>query len=644
MTDTSGPGGSVRLPFQEGRRFDDMSLSEEARAGLRLLGYEVATPVQATVFEHAMSNKDLMVQSKTGTGKTTAFGLPLIEKIDVTWEPVEPQALVLCPTRELAVQISEELASLGDPKGVRVLPIYGGAPVGPQLKSLKMGCDVVVGTPGRLLDHIRRRTLKLDHTNLVVLDEADEILSMGFWEDVTAILEHLPKKHQTLLFSATLPEQIRKTALAHMTEPLTIDISRDELTVDDIGNVAYETDERIPKPRNLLYVLEVERPDSAVIFCNTRDDASVLAAFLRRQGLHALALSGELSQREREQVMRRMKSGELRYLVATDIAARGIDISDLSHVVNYSLPDYSEVFLHRVGRTGRIGKKGTAISLVSGRDEMMLTELERRYGLKFEKRLLPDLETVHGIQAQRVGAELLEMARETEITSFLRLAEHIAATDAGVEVFAFLLKGYFASLEEERAKSSRLEEGRHPRQRRNYQQYNDSDSRQDDFHGHRDRDRDRDQVPPPDAYRRRKRQLKRKRNDGPPFRQSRGKNFSSSYPPRKPTSFSFTGPERDRERDRDHQRDQRDQVVSHDSVRLFVNRGAVDGYDQGRLVELFTSAMSLPTSVLRRIHVRRTHSYVEVDPSIVEKAMRAAEIALEHDEKPAIIEVVRNRE
>ncbi|MEL6187311.1 MAG: DEAD/DEAH box helicase [Myxococcota bacterium] len=355
-TSTSPVQGKIAP--REDVRFDDMPLSDAAREGIRALGYEIATPVQATVFETAMSGQDLMVQSKTGTGKTTAFGLPLIEKIDVERQGIDPQALVLCPTRELAMQVSEEIAELGDPKGVRVLPVYGGTAMNPQLKALKAGCDVVVGTPGRILDHIRRRTLRLVHAHLAVLDEADEMLSMGFWEDVTAILEQLPEKRQTFLFSATLPDQIRKTALTQMREPVQIDISRDELTVEGITNICYETDDRLPKPRNLLYVLEVEKPESAVIFCNTRDDASIIAAFLRRQGLHALALSGELAQKDRERVMRRMKNGELRYLVATDIAARGIDISDLGHVINYSLPAFTEVFLHRVGRTGRAGKKG----------------------------------------------------------------------------------------------------------------------------------------------------------------------------------------------------------------------------------------------------------------------------------------------
>src|SRR5688572_22119026 len=433
-------------------RFDDMPLSPEARAGLKALGYELATPVQAATFGPAMEARDLMVQSKTGTGKTTAFGLPLIERVMIGEGLQDPQALILCPTRELAIQVAEELAELGDPKGVRVLPIYGGAPMGPQLKSLKAGCDVVAGTPGRVLDHIRRRTLRLVHVHIAVLDEADEMLSMGFWDEVTAILDQLPAQRQTFLFSATLPDEIRKTAKSYMRDPINIDISRDELTVEGITNIAYETDDRLPKPRNLLYLLEVERPESAIIFCNTRDDTNTVANFLRRQGFHAYALSGDLAQKDRERIMNRMKRGDLQYLVATDVAARGIDISDLSHVILYSLPEFTEVYVHRVGRTGRIGKKGTAISLVGGRDEMTFTELKRKFGIQFEVRKLPDHQEVTKLHAQRVAGELLKKAREVEITSFLPLAERLKDVEGGTEVIGYLLKSYYSALEEERAR------------------------------------------------------------------------------------------------------------------------------------------------------------------------------------------------
>ena len=572
-----------------------MPLSDAAREGIAALGYEIATPVQATVFEAAMRGRDLMVQSKTGTGKTTAFGLPLIEKIDVEREGIDPQALVLCPTRELAMQVSEEIAELGDPKGVRVLPVYGGTAMNPQLKALKAGCDVVVGTPGRVLDHVRRRTLRLVHARIAVLDEADEMLSMGFWEDVTAILEQLPEKRQTFLFSATLPDQIRKTALTQMDNPVQIDISRDELTVEGITNICYETDERLPKPRNLLYVLEVEHPESAVIFCNTRDDASIIAAFLRRQGLHALALSGELAQKDRERVMRRMKNGELQYLVATDIAARGIDISDLGHVVNYSLPAFTEVYLHRVGRTGRAGKKGIAISLISGRDEMTYTELERNFGVEFIKKELPEFEEINRMQAERVGGELLKAARDTEITSFLRLAEHLKDIDAGTEVIAYLLKGYFYQLEEQRAREPVVLGGEeHRRAARDERRPSRSNRREEEASPRRKPIDD-------DDHKLRKRRKKKR-----------------------------AAPDTSRRRE--------------EATRLFINRGQSDGYDERRIRGLLADAADVDEEdALQRALLRRSHAFAEVSAEVAEKAIAAAEAGLEREDKPVIIEVARTR-
>ncbi len=560
-------------------RFDDLPISETVRAGLRALEYELATPVQAAVYGPAMIGVDLMVQSKTGTGKTTAFGLPLIERIRMEGQS-DPQALVLCPTRELAMQVAEELAELGDPKGVRVLPVYGGSPMGPQLKSLKAGCDVIVGTPGRVLDHIRRRTLRLVHVHLAVLDEADEMLSMGFWDEVTAILDQLPVQRQTFLFSATLPDEIRKTAKAYMREPAQVDISRDELTVEGITNIAYETDDRLPKPRNLLYVLEIERPENAIIFCNTRDDTSVVAAFLRRQGLDALALSGELSQKDRERVMRRMKNGDLKYLVATDIAARGIDISDLSHVVNYSLPEFTEVYLHRVGRTGRIGKKGTAISLISGRDEMTYTALQRQFHIKFEKRSLPEHAEIMQRHAQRVAGELLMKARDTEITSFLTLADHLRANEVGTEVIAYLLKRYFSQLEEERAQQPvEFVSAIAPR-----------------------REEPRPAAPEKERRPERERPPRRRRDPEP-------------APPQ--------------------------QLPATDIVRLFVNRGSNDGYDETKLQALIEELAGKSGEM--QVQLRRTHAFVETTPELADGAVNAVAGGLERDNKPITIERARTR-
>lgn len=583
-----------------------MPLSDEARAGLKALEYELATPVQSAVFGPAMSGRDLVVQSKTGTGKTTAFGLPLIERVRMGEGLNDPQALILCPTRELAIQVSEELAELGDPKGVRVLPIYGGTPMQPQLSSLKAGADVVVGTPGRVLDHIRRRTLRLVHVHIAVLDEADEMLSMGFWDEVTAILDQLPPQRQTFLFSATLPDQIRRAAAKYLKTPDSIDISRDELTVEGIINVWYERDDSLPKPRNLLYLLEVERPDTAIIFCNTRDDASVVAAFLRRQGLNALAISGDFSQKERERIMGRMKRGELQYLVATDIAARGIDISDLSHVINYSLPDFTEVYIHRVGRTGRIGKAGTAISLVSGKDEMTFTQLERQFGIKFEKRKLPDRKELERLHAERVAADLLKVARDTEITAFLPLAERLKSVSGGTEVIAFLVKFYFSSIEEERERVAREEEQRLARER--------EEEEAERARRHRSAaQQEKSESGPADEKKKKRKRRKRRDRDG-----VEAGDQSEPSSPSEP------------------------QAPAGDRVRLFVNRGESDGFDVAKMERLILDLAGGAEATVR-VQLRKTHAFVEVDEATAQAAIAASERGVEQGEKPVTVERARTR-
>ncbi|MCB9653803.1 MAG: DEAD/DEAH box helicase [Deltaproteobacteria bacterium] len=634
-------------------RFDDMPLSPEARLGLKALGYELATPVQAATFDPAMAGEDLMVQSKTGTGKTTGFGLPMIERISLEEGLVDPQGLILCPTRELAIQVAEELAELGDPKGVRVLPLYGGAPIGPQLKALTAGCDIVVGTPGRVLDHVRRRTLRLVHTHIAVLDEADEMLSMGFWEEVTAILDQLPRDRQTLLFSATLPDEIRRTAQNYMRKARSIDISRDELTVENIVNVVYETDERLPRPRNLLYVLEVERPDNAIIFCNTRDDVAVVAAFLRRQGLHALAISGDFAQKDRERIMRRMKSRELQYLVATDVAARGIDISDLSHVINYALPDFTEVYVHRVGRTGRAGKKGVAVSLVSGRDEMTYTELERLFGIEFEKRALPPHEEIMRLQAARVHADLLKTARDVELAMLIPLAEQLLQQEGAAEVFAYFLKGHFAALEAERARvpgSSSEGPGRQNAE-------GGSGPSRDAFDASRGDDEGQDQEPSRSRRGARRRGEDRPARDGGERRDRRDRREGSRgrRPSQDRASSDRVSSDRDSNRDRGRDRGASsgdgagagpaaDSAGAPDRTRLFVSRGSSDGYDDRRVRQLVLDAAASPDAeAIFRVVLRRTHAFVETRSDVAEAAIAAAVRGVEREDKPVAIEPARTR-
>ncbi|HMG20701.1 MAG TPA: DEAD/DEAH box helicase, partial [Kofleriaceae bacterium] len=366
--------------------FEDLGLHPDVKLALDEMGYMSPTPVQTAVYRPVSEGKDLLVQSRTGTGKTTAFGLPTISKIIPTHRA--PQALILAPTRELALQVARELTQLAKHRGILVEPIYGGAPIGKQIHALRDGVHIVVGTPGRVLDHIGRRTLDCSTVQTFILDECDEMLSMGFLEDIERVVSHLPDKKQTLLFSATMPDEVTRYARRHMRAPEQISLSRDGISVTEISH-AYYIVSGIARSRDLLKIIFAENPESAIIFCNTRDETTMVARFLQKQGLDAEPLSSDLAQSDRERVMNRMKAHSLRLLCATDVAARGIDISDLSHVINYSVPESPEIYVHRTGRTGRAGKKGTALSLVGPRELGNFRYVRLQFGIKPDERLLP---------------------------------------------------------------------------------------------------------------------------------------------------------------------------------------------------------------------------------------------------------------
>jgi ATP-dependent RNA helicase DeaD len=435
--------------------FDDLNLSPELRKAIAERGYVHPTPVQARAFVPARAGKDVIVRSKTGTGKTAAFGLPLIEQIPVSTR--ETRALIMCPTRELAMQVAQELESLAKYRDIAVTAIYGGGSMKQQEDALKKGSAILVGTPGRVYDHIRRGNMKLETARHVVLDEADEMLNQGFYEEVTRILDCCPKNRQVMLFSATVPEDIQRLIAKYTTDPETLLLSGDVFTVDHIRHIRYEVSDAYPKPRNLLYVLEMEAPDNAIIFCNTRDDTELVTAVLNRNGFDAELLNGDLAQKERERVMAKIKKGEVAFMVATDLAARGIDISDLGHVINYSLPEDAAVYLHRVGRTGRIGKKGTAINLTSGKELMTLATLEKKYNVNFEKKLMPTAEEASRMWTDRHVRDLKEASKGSIYEGFLSLAASLKNRPDADELIAFMLKSFFTHLRMDKAGGAPVE-------------------------------------------------------------------------------------------------------------------------------------------------------------------------------------------
>jgi ATP-dependent RNA helicase DeaD len=560
--------------------FDDLGLSEPVRKAVAERGYQHPTPVQARCIPLVRDGKDLIVRSKTGTGKTAAFAIPLIEAIEDGAR--EPKVLVLCPTRELALQVAQEFQALAKYRDLRVTPIYGGAPMDKQLAALREGTEIIVGTPGRVYDHIRRKTLDLSGAEAAVLDEADEMLNQGFFEEVTRIIDQLPDDRQTLLFSATVTPDIERLIRRYTRDPESVLLSGDDFTVEGIQHLLYPAVDAYPKPRNLLYLIEIEDPENAIIFCNTRDDTTLVTAVLNRNGFDADVLNGDLPQSERERTMAKVKRGEVRFLVATDIAARGIDISDLSHVLNYSLPEDPAVYLHRVGRTGRIGKTGIAISLVSGRELATLTALEKKFAVKFEERTLPSPEEAQRRWADRHVAELKDAAQGSVFEAMVPLAQAVRQREDGDFLTAYLLKYFFTHhrMEILAKQSAPAPEPSRDRPRREERPPRDREPRRGEGRHSRDRERGRPARPSPPNPR-----------DG-------------AAPPRTDLPPSPPAPE--------------------NSVKLWVNVGSADGFEPSRVASLLAELASVDTAKIKLVDSHPKHSYVYVDSDAADAVAQAS--------------------
>ncbi|MEU7890622.1 DEAD/DEAH box helicase [Microbispora bryophytorum] len=393
--------------IDEGPGFADLALGPELLKALTGLGYEEPTPIQREAIPPLLEGRDLLGQAATGTGKTAAFALPMLQRLHGGLDRVdteaggEPGGLVLVPTRELAVQVSEAMHRYGRDLGTRVLPIYGGQPIGRQLRALERGVDVVVATPGRALDHIGRGTLPLKGLRMIVLDEADEMLDMGFADDIEAILQETPENRQTVLFSATMPPRIDGIARRHLREPVRIRIEREAPAAGEaplIRQSAYIVS-RAYKPAALGRVLDVEAPTAAIVFCRTREEVDSLTETMNGRGYRAEALHGGMGQEQRDRVMGRLRSGTADLLVATDVAARGLDIEQLTHVINYDVPSAPESYVHRIGRVGRAGREGVAITLAEPREHRMLKTIERVTRSKIAVEKVP---TVADLRARRL--------------------------------------------------------------------------------------------------------------------------------------------------------------------------------------------------------------------------------------------------
>lgn len=421
--------------------FEELGLSKETLKVLKKKGFEIPTPIQEiTVPAILEGGKDVVAQAQTGTGKTAAFGLPMIELLEENVKHV--QALVLTPTRELAIQVAEEIHSLRGKKKLNVVPIYGGQSINLQLRSLKKGVDIVIGTPGRVQDHLDRGTLKLGKISFLVLDEADEMLNMGFLEDVKNIMEHTSEQKRTMLFSATMPKEIMHIATRYMGEFDEFKVTKGQLTVTQTDQIYFEVS-AANKFEALCRIIDIEEDFFGLVFCRTKKDVDNIANHLIERGYDADALHGDISQPQREKILNKFKKHLINVLVATDVAARGIDVQDLTHVINFALPQDAESYVHRIGRTGRAGKEGNAITFITPEEYRKLRYISRETKTDIRKAKLPDVKDVIKTKKIRIRNILKDLVEASPRSEYMDMSRELLEANSPEDVVAALLEFSF---------------------------------------------------------------------------------------------------------------------------------------------------------------------------------------------------------
>lgn len=421
-------------------KFEELQLDDRIIRAITEMGFEEASPIQAQAIPVVLEGRDMIGQAQTGTGKTAAFGLPLLQKVDPKVKKL--QAVVLLPTRELAIQVAEELRRFAKfMHGIKVLPVYGGQDIVRQIRALKDGTQIVVGTPGRVMDHMRRKTVKMDHVHTVVLDEADEMLNMGFLEDMETILSQLPEERQTLMFSATMPQAIADIAKKFQKDPVTVRVIKKELTVPKVTQYYYEV-----KPKNKVEVmcrlLDMYSPKLSIVFCNTKRQVDELVQALQGRGYFAEGLHGDLKQVQRDRVMESFRNGRTDILIATDVAARGIDVGNVEAVFNYDIPQDDEYYVHRIGRTGRAGREGKAFSLVVGKEVYKLRDIQRYCKTKIIPQAIPSLNDITEIKAEKILDQVQDILNDADLTKMVNIIEKKLMEDdyTSLDLAAALLK------------------------------------------------------------------------------------------------------------------------------------------------------------------------------------------------------------
>ena len=393
-------------------KFEDLDISENVKRAIKEIRFVEMTEIQKQAIPYILEGRDVIGQSQTGTGKTASFGLPMIERIDKNSKKI--QAIVLCPTRELAVQVTHAIRRyLKYEDNIKCMAIYGGESIERQILGLKKGVQIIIGTPGRIMDHMRRRTIKLNNVKMVILDEADEMLNMGFEEDIETILKDVPENRQTVLFSATMSKRILEISKKYLNKPKNIKIEAKELTVERIKQEAIEVKAKM-KDETVCRILDVVEPKKAVIFCNTKKKVDSLIDVLKSRGYKAECLHGDIKQSQRDRIMKKIKAGDTQILVATDVAARGIDVKNLELVINYDIPQELEYYVHRIGRTGRNGRNGIAYTFFTGKEKTKLREIEKYANTKINLGTIPTLKEVEKVKTKKFVENLEEIIKKKE--------------------------------------------------------------------------------------------------------------------------------------------------------------------------------------------------------------------------------------
>ncbi len=424
-------------------KFTELNLSAEILKAVADMGFEEASPIQSLAIPKMIEGLDIIGQAQTGTGKTAAFGIPILEKINAK-EKIT-QALVMCPTRELAIQVAEELKALSKYKrGVNIIPVYGGQPIFRQMSALNKGAHIVIGTPGRIIDHIERKTIKLDNVKTVVLDEADEMLDMGFRDDIELILKNLPEEKQTVFFSATMPREFLSLTKKYQVHPETIKVVHEKLTVPLIEQLYCEVREH-QKTEALARCLDMYDPKLSLIFCNTKKKVDELAAQLQIRGYSADAIHGDMNQTQRDRVMDKFRHNKIEILIATDVAARGIDVDDVEAVFNFDIPQDIEAYVHRIGRTGRAGRTGKAFSFVAGRDIYKLRDIQRYTKVSIKRIPVPSLADVENVKISSFMEKLKEKLKQDTFEKYITkieslITDNITSVDVAAALFEMMIE------------------------------------------------------------------------------------------------------------------------------------------------------------------------------------------------------------